>query len=386
MELKFPGKMSVLDNGGPTKEFAVEKGLRQGDPLSLFLFVIVAEALKGLVSKAVENGDYVGFTERDVGGSLDYQGYLKSFRNGVRREENHFTFLGIPIGINPRCPFKSCEGDYEVAKWRILGGSETLWYKVLKARYGDINLHVISYGGNSKGASNSLWWKDIMSLEKVYKVDVFANNCSFNIVCSGRGDGWLDDGFWEWGDFGVAEASILADVLVAVQHLRSFVGSVQPVTVGTDAVGWAAKADRRFSVKSCYSIFNTFHVPFGPDMEFYNSFGCIWKLEVPQNIKAFGWRCFLNRLPTKDLLLRRGISFANSFACVCCGLERESLNHLLLDCGVSALIWKEIAIWLGYVDFYYEGCIMGSFMKWYGFCKSNKVKSGKEGTIWLSIC
>ncbi|XP_058733040.1 uncharacterized mitochondrial protein AtMg01250-like [Vicia villosa] len=53
--------MSVLVNGSPTKEFVVEKGLRQGDLLSPFLFVLVAEGLTTLVKKATSLGDYEGF-------------------------------------------------------------------------------------------------------------------------------------------------------------------------------------------------------------------------------------------------------------------------------------------------------------------------------------
>ena len=62
--------VSVLVNGSPTKEFKPKRGLRQGDPLAPFLFLIVAEGLVRLVREVtrigVLEGINVGEKEVDV--------------------------------------------------------------------------------------------------------------------------------------------------------------------------------------------------------------------------------------------------------------------------------------------------------------------------------
>ena len=46
--------ISVLVNGSPTTAFKPKKGLRQGDPLAPFLFLIMAEGLAEVVRQAEE--------------------------------------------------------------------------------------------------------------------------------------------------------------------------------------------------------------------------------------------------------------------------------------------------------------------------------------------
>nr|KAJ0214448.1 hypothetical protein LSAT_V11C400195850 [Lactuca sativa] len=53
-------RVSVLVNGSATKEFGMERGVRQGDPLSPFLFNIAAEGLHITMKEAEEKGIFKG--------------------------------------------------------------------------------------------------------------------------------------------------------------------------------------------------------------------------------------------------------------------------------------------------------------------------------------
>nr|GEX48664.1 RNA-directed DNA polymerase, eukaryota, reverse transcriptase zinc-binding domain protein [Tanacetum cinerariifolium] len=53
-------KGSILVNGSPTMEFQFHKGLKQGDPLSPFLFILVMESLHISVNRVVEAGLFRG--------------------------------------------------------------------------------------------------------------------------------------------------------------------------------------------------------------------------------------------------------------------------------------------------------------------------------------
>lgn len=52
---------SVLINGSPKGFFKGNRGLRQGDPLSLYLFIMVADLLGRLSVKADAVGLFEGF-------------------------------------------------------------------------------------------------------------------------------------------------------------------------------------------------------------------------------------------------------------------------------------------------------------------------------------
>lgn len=53
-------KFSTLVNGAPSDQFSPSQGLRQGDPLSPFLFVILMEGLSRLIRSVKEEGSIKG--------------------------------------------------------------------------------------------------------------------------------------------------------------------------------------------------------------------------------------------------------------------------------------------------------------------------------------
>ncbi|XP_058725516.1 uncharacterized protein LOC131596794 [Vicia villosa] len=59
--LVFSSMISMLVNGSSTAKFVASRGLRQGDPMSQFLFLLVAEDLAGLMQNAAEYGGFWGF-------------------------------------------------------------------------------------------------------------------------------------------------------------------------------------------------------------------------------------------------------------------------------------------------------------------------------------
>nr|GFC49129.1 RNA-directed DNA polymerase, eukaryota [Tanacetum cinerariifolium] len=51
---------SILVNGSPTKEFQFHRGLKQGDLLALYLFIIIMESLHLSFSRVIKAGIFTG--------------------------------------------------------------------------------------------------------------------------------------------------------------------------------------------------------------------------------------------------------------------------------------------------------------------------------------
>jgi hypothetical protein len=149
----FGGNLSVLINGSPTREIRIHRGLKQGDPLAPFLFLLVAEGFGGAMKRAGDLGMFKGFKIGGDGPSISHLQYAddtlcigeasvdnlwslkailrgferasglkvnfwKSSLMGINVDDNFmelashffncirggipFKYLGLPVGANPR--------------------------------------------------------------------------------------------------------------------------------------------------------------------------------------------------------------------------------------------------------------------------------------------
>ncbi|XP_019425747.1 PREDICTED: uncharacterized protein LOC109334402 [Lupinus angustifolius] len=166
-------------------QFSVSKGIRQGDPLTHFLFLMVVEGFAGLIRMAISTGIFEGYKESNIWtiksilrcfelvSSLRVN-LKKSSLMGVNILESRigaaatfleckvgsipFNYLGILVGANPRrlslykAPKKVLSklesiqrsflwgnkiGGRGVAWWRRIQETNSLWVSLLNSKYGD---------------------------------------------------------------------------------------------------------------------------------------------------------------------------------------------------------------------------------------------------------
>ncbi|XP_057432161.1 uncharacterized protein LOC130724912 [Lotus japonicus] len=223
----------------------MERGLRQGDMLAPFLFLIVSEGLNGLFMNAVKLGEFSGYK---VGTSGSCEISLLQFADdtifmGEASFQNVVVMKGIPVGA----------------------------------------------------------WAD-----RLQTWDPVCNKIMRDFLWGGGEEdkkiAWWIDGVWYW-DF-LWRRPLLGRELQWFESLLSDISSVQLVEGAFDRWSWLPSSDGVYSVSSAYSFMQD---PLLPTQD--HALSEVWKSLAPSNIKAFSWRLLLDRIASRENLLKRQLVF-----------------------------------------------------------------------------
>lgn len=116
----------------------------------------------------------------------------------------------------------------------------------------------------------------------------------------------------------------------SILQLKDLLYTITLTDNGDEAI-WSWSNSDLFSVKSMYNFLQERGVK-------ERRFAQLWSVKAPLKVKIFGWLVLLQKVLSKDNLVKRG--WSGKISCVLCQDEPETIDHLFLNCYFSRTLWK----------------------------------------------
>ncbi|XP_071736948.1 uncharacterized protein [Rutidosis leptorrhynchoides] len=308
--------ISVLINGSPIYQFFPKRGVRQGDPLSPFLFILAVEGLNQLLKNATK----------------------KKLINGVEVGNDKVVVSHLQYADDTI--FWKMEQNRAKWWWRFLLGENVLLVRIIKSIYGNgggLECTPPLPENKMKKLSGRTWFNIIEIENTLTKLGCNLSNSFVKDVGIGT-----DTRFWidKWlGDVPLKDAfprlfrlETTKDVYIAN---RNIVASTS-LDLTWD---WTAEP----SSSSISQLLNSliaerFLSPSHPAQP--TDLNPI----IPQEIGIFVWRAKQNKLPVRMAIDKKGIDL-HSLRCPFFDDDIETLHHTLLTCSFAKDIWDRIRKW-----------------------------------------
>ncbi|GJT69861.1 RNA-directed DNA polymerase, eukaryota [Tanacetum coccineum] len=334
-------KGSILVNGSPTDEFHFRRGLKQGDPLSPFLFILVMESLHLSFQNVVDEGLF-----KASGLRMNLQ---KSKLLGIAVEDEKVSRATMKMGCcTLKMPFsylgiKTLSTGGRLNLLKSVLGSTPIYYmsmfkvpsQVLKCLE-DIKRQLFNGADpKEKKMSNSLWTRFIKAL--------YGNSGSIETPSKvAYSSTWLNI---------VTEFSIFKNQAprdgVEMEQFRDMIAILKGVELSAmhDRWIWSLVGSGEFSVVSMRKFIDDHRLT-------GSTHKTRWVKVVPIKINVMTWKFRFDFLPTRLNLSRRGLEL-QSILCPNCNKEVESTSHIFFACSMVRDLYRKIAsCWeLSYSEF-----------------------------------
>ncbi|GJT21332.1 RNA-directed DNA polymerase, eukaryota [Tanacetum coccineum] len=318
------GMASILVNGSPTSEFQFHRGLKQGDPLAPYLFILVMESLHLSFTRVIEAGIFTG-VRIDPSTMISHLFYADDVVFIGEWSQDNLKVLNSMEAIR-RNFFNGTQDDERKITW-------VKWTKALASKkqggLGVSSFYALNRALLELSASHTSTWSSIVkeiNILKTQGIDIISH-CKIRVECT------------------VADKMVASFTSSFRREVRGGAESLQ-LTQILDLLGTT----------------------------------------IPIKVNIFAWKVSLDRLPTRSNLARRGVLVPSS-SCLICNVSDEDLAHLLFRCDLAIEVTRLVYIWWNLVWITLDSYISWlSWIK--ALRMNSRSKSVLEGvfyTAWWSI-
>ncbi|WJX23885.1 hypothetical protein P8452_13067 [Trifolium repens] len=241
-------------------------------------------------------------------------------------------------GLGIKSPHQMNEAFLMKMLWNLITRPDDLWCKVLYSKYGRnknlcTTISSLSYDSPLWKALTSIW-------------DKFQQNVVWNLGNGNHINFWLDKWTLSGDSLINTTNQPVIDTTLSVRDVlnpagdwnRSFLNDNLPVNItnqilaipaptdldGPDTIGWGGTTTRHFTVQSAYKLQRGHYQPLEGEWK------ALWSWKGPHRIQTFIWMAAHERLLTNYRRSKWGVGI--SPLCNSCGIEEETIIHVLRDC------------------------------------------------------